>query len=354
MAIDPSVTYAGKVDNAPAEYPYGKPRNITVPGDATGTPWEAAGVQDLYGLMQNLLDDGGVIPVGTPDNLTTRQYLEAMHRSINKYNGIRGVVSGLRVENDALDINKAIRFNTGHAVSANDNLVVINLTTPIVKNISAAWTVGTNLGGLFSGAVAADTSYHLFVIYDPVAKIVDAGFDTDVNAANRPGAYTQYARVASLKTDSSGNLYRFYQDPNDPDYFLLYSQRSVLDEAYNLAGYGAVLYDALSPQGVLLTATINNNITWNGANAAYRAAVLMTSVFQFDSTPTTSGAGTYSHRTFVGQTSSRNASGATLDIPLDTSAQFRYSGTSIAAVPGILTAFNSIRLLGWRDTRGRV
>lgn len=82
MSINPSTQYPGKV--APdANYPYGKAQNITSPGDGTGTPWEAALVNDIFGFQQFLMSKAGITPSGTPDNATTSQYFEAVWGLLN-------------------------------------------------------------------------------------------------------------------------------------------------------------------------------------------------------------------------------------------------------------------------------
>ncbi|MCH9837705.1 hypothetical protein K0U83_18730 [bacterium] len=67
MAINPETLYPGKVAPSSASYPYGEARNVTTPGDGTGTPWDAAFVNDLFALIQSILDASGQVPTGTPD-----------------------------------------------------------------------------------------------------------------------------------------------------------------------------------------------------------------------------------------------------------------------------------------------
>lgn len=81
MAINPETQYPGKIAPGDADYPYGSARNITTPGDGTGTPWEAAIVNDLLGFQQALLSAAGVVPSGTPDKVTGSQYLEALSKT---------------------------------------------------------------------------------------------------------------------------------------------------------------------------------------------------------------------------------------------------------------------------------
>lgn len=81
MAINPETQYPGKIEPASAEFPYGKARNITLPSDGKGTPWEAALVNDLFGFQQALLSDAGVVPSGTPDEVGASQYLQSLFKS---------------------------------------------------------------------------------------------------------------------------------------------------------------------------------------------------------------------------------------------------------------------------------
>lgn len=78
MAIHPENQYPGKIAPSTSSYPYGEARNITTPGDGTGTPWEQALINDLFGFQQALLTESGLTPSGSPDTATASQYLAAI------------------------------------------------------------------------------------------------------------------------------------------------------------------------------------------------------------------------------------------------------------------------------------
>lgn len=80
MAINPETQYPGKIAPSTPDYPYGAARNITVPGDGTGTPWEAALVNDLFGFQQALLSAAGIVPSGSPEKVGASQYRDALHK----------------------------------------------------------------------------------------------------------------------------------------------------------------------------------------------------------------------------------------------------------------------------------
>lgn len=78
MAINQYLRYPTKTDAPSPAYPYGSARNISVPGDGTGTPWEQAIVNDLWGWMQQLLDAASIVPTNSPDEVGASQYFTAM------------------------------------------------------------------------------------------------------------------------------------------------------------------------------------------------------------------------------------------------------------------------------------
>jgi hypothetical protein len=78
MAINPESEYVGKINAATPEYPYGSARNVTVPGDGTGTPFVASFVNDLFGWQQATLSYASTVPSGTPEEVGASQYLTSM------------------------------------------------------------------------------------------------------------------------------------------------------------------------------------------------------------------------------------------------------------------------------------
>lgn len=83
MAISPKDVYPGKIDvSDPTGYPYGAGQNVVVPGDGTGTPWEAALVNDIFGLFQKILTESAIIPSGTPDDASTSQYWDGLREAL--------------------------------------------------------------------------------------------------------------------------------------------------------------------------------------------------------------------------------------------------------------------------------
>lgn len=80
MAISISEQYPGKTAGNTTNYPLGEARNVTTPGDGTGTPWEQAIVNDDQGFKQALLAAAGLTPSGIPDTALVSQYLQALQK----------------------------------------------------------------------------------------------------------------------------------------------------------------------------------------------------------------------------------------------------------------------------------
>lgn len=80
MAINPSTnaTMSGRVTAADANYPFGSSKDETAPAAGDGTPYFKARADDVFGLMQALLNAAGIVPSGTADNVVTSQYLESL------------------------------------------------------------------------------------------------------------------------------------------------------------------------------------------------------------------------------------------------------------------------------------
>jgi glycerophosphoryl diester phosphodiesterase len=144
MAINPETQYPGKIAPSTPDYPYGAARNITTPGDGTGTPWEAALVNDLFGFQQAILSEAGIVPSGDPDKVGASQYTEALK------NVLTGLTYFSRVglaEINTLDLSKYEYAVFRFLDAASDKLSAV-----LWKNNSATWT-SANQSGRFIDSV---------------------------------------------------------------------------------------------------------------------------------------------------------------------------------------------------------
>ena len=85
MAISPKDTYPpDQIDTTDIiNYPEGKGKNISAPGNTDGTPWERGVINDIFGLQQFLLATAGLSPNGTPDTAVSSQYFQAMRQLLS-------------------------------------------------------------------------------------------------------------------------------------------------------------------------------------------------------------------------------------------------------------------------------
>lgn len=70
--------FPGKTAGATQNYPYGEARNVSGPGNGDGTPWDAALVNDIFGLLQGLLVRANIQPNCQSDTALNSQYLQAL------------------------------------------------------------------------------------------------------------------------------------------------------------------------------------------------------------------------------------------------------------------------------------
>lgn len=81
MAVNLETTYPGRVDAADAEYPFGKPRNRTTPGD--GTPFDEALYRDYVGWASAAMKQAGITAVSNvPDKVGASEILQGIARHI--------------------------------------------------------------------------------------------------------------------------------------------------------------------------------------------------------------------------------------------------------------------------------
>lgn len=117
-------------------------------------------------------------------------------------------ISGL-VPSNAADTDHDITLTSGRARN-HDNDIDIILAASITKQIDAAWAVGTNLGGLDTGAVANNTTYRMYLIRRSDTGVVDAIFSAQLDEATGPTMPTSYDDYAGLgvyvRTDGSANI----------------------------------------------------------------------------------------------------------------------------------------------------
>jgi hypothetical protein len=236
-------------------------------------------------------------------------------------------ISGCTLANGT-DANNDINFGAGFCIDST-RTYGLRTTSTMVKQLDAAFAAGTAAGGLFSGAKANSTVYHCFRIRKDSDGTIDHGFDTSVTAANIPAGYTYYRRLASIYTDSSGNIVGFI---NYGDVFDL--KVGVTDISVTTPGTAAVTATLASiPTGVQMYAKIRPALS--------DSSTTFSLVTPLDITNTAPSSSHYTNA--VNANSQTHA--AHLEVRTNTSAQVRYR-LSASPVSGF-----TIRTQGWVDLR---
>lgn len=121
-----------------------------------------------------------------------------------------GHIFGLEVANNAADPANDLDIAAGGAwpeSGAGD----LDLAAGLTKRLDAAWALGTDAGGLDTGAAAADTWYAVHLIGgDAVAT--DVLLSESATAPSLPAGYDRFRRIGWRLTDGAGALRAARQD----------------------------------------------------------------------------------------------------------------------------------------------
>ena len=194
-----------------------------------------------------VIDPGGAPLSRRIQSLTFQRYLPMPQSAI----------TGLALSNSIGDANNDITIAAGRALAGAGTYNLI-LSAAITKQLDASWAVGTNQGGLDTGAKANSTWYHVFLIGRVDTHVVDVLFSTSATAPTMPANYTMKRRIGAIKTDSSGNILAFLQYGNQFRWTSIASldvddaTLTTVKKNYTLAGV---------PTGVIVNAAVNASVS---------------------------------------------------------------------------------------------
>jgi hypothetical protein len=110
--------------------------------------------------------------------------------------GLGGYFKGGTISNDGTDPTNDIVIAAFEIIDST-GVVILARTSSITKRLDAAWAVGTNQGGLDTGAIA-DTTYHLWAIMRSDTGVVDVLFSTSATSPTMPANYDYKAYIAPI------------------------------------------------------------------------------------------------------------------------------------------------------------
>lgn len=242
---------------------------------------------------------------------------------------LRGYLSGLGLSGGG---STTLTIALGIACS-DDVTTMMSLGSTYTKTF-AAWAVGTAAGGLDTGAIAANTWYHVFEIQRTDTNVVDVLISLSATAPTFPANYTKKRRIGSIKTDATPNIIAFIQD-GDTFQWLTLAQ----DIASVNPGTAAVTCTMSTPLGVRVEGVFQ-------ISALASATLIDISIS--DLSVTDEGPGVVGATASLEIITATQAVVANQRVFTNTSSQIRSrSGTTGAD----LTFYISTR--GWVDRRGR-
>lgn len=172
--------YPNKTAGVTANYPFGQARNVTLPGDRKGTPWDQALVNDLIGFQQAAMKKANMVPSGTPDNANTSQVLDAIlkiMRDMNsrEYVDVKSIRTDRGVYTNDTDYPMTVYFGFWDSNAASFGFQVGNKTI-----MNGSRDIPAGFAYNFHFEVPAKTSYSIWwntVGTGPNMQIVDYWYE---------------------------------------------------------------------------------------------------------------------------------------------------------------------------------
>ena len=88
----------------------------------------------------------------------------------------------------------------------------VSLASAMTKRLDAAWTAGSGNGGLDTGTVQPNATYHLRAITNASTGVADLLWSASAAAPTMPSGWNAIQRLQTVKTDGSGNIRPFVTD----------------------------------------------------------------------------------------------------------------------------------------------
>lgn len=279
---------------------------------------------------------GTVTSVATGDGLTGGP-ITASGTVSGDPSFLPGFLFGLTLSNGT-DATNDINIAVGLAVDST-NAKYLKLPSIITKQLDAAWAVGTNAGGLDTGAIA-NTTYHVWLIKRSDTGVVDALFSTSATAPTMPANYDYKRRIGSILRESA-TIIPFSQVGDE---FL--RKASILDVTAANPGTSAVTRTLSVPTGIVVWAKLNTSATSSDVtNAAFYS---LSSLDRNDEAPATAAAPLMTSPRLLAAAAGTQYGGSQMQVRTNTSGQIRsrFAGTTTSVTLYIAT-------IGWIDRRGR-
>lgn len=165
-----------------------------------GTEWWDSNTPTSTLNAKNVYDGSADAVMGFHETAGNRYY-PALHR---------GAIHGLRISNNGTDALNDIDIAVGSCRDSTD-VDDMHLLSALTKRLDATWAVGTNQGGLDTGAEAASTLYAVWLIKRSDTGVVDALFSTSFTSPTMPPNYDRRRLIGAIYNDAASAIVAFTQ-----------------------------------------------------------------------------------------------------------------------------------------------
>jgi hypothetical protein len=248
---------------------------------------------------------------------------------------LRGYLAGLTLSTAG----PSASFSIAAGVAADStNVDMLNNAAALTKT-TGAWTAGTGNGALDTGTIAANTWYHVHLIKNVTAVLVDVLISLSATAPTLPSGYTEFRRIGSMKTNASSQWTLFRQDGDEFQWDVPTTDYSSIQNP----GTAAILRVVNVPLGVRVRGHFAV-IVQNQGTASQAFEMALTDPQGSDNAAGTSNLSVYTYlaATYI------FIVGAQADCFTNTSGQVR-----TRAYYSDANYYFYLSTLGWRDTRGK-
>jgi hypothetical protein len=163
----------------------------------------------------------------------------------------------------AVDAANDYQISAGECRDSTDTCDIV-LTTPLIKQVDAAWVAGTNVGGRDTGTTANGT-WHTYAIYNPTTNTADVLYSLSVTAPTLPSGYTAFRRIGSVVRTAGANV----QVRQLGDYFQLLNPIGDLNDVQPSPGQVFACAFAQLPAGLRLLVHANYRGHSSGGAATF-------------------------------------------------------------------------------------
>lgn len=244
----------------------------------------------------------------------------------------KGHIYGLIMAN-AADATNDITVAAGEATDDTGD-VLIRLASPITKQIDAAWAVGTNAGGMNTGAVANSTWYEVHLIFREDTGVVDVMFTTTGNRATLPAGYTHKRRIGWVRRNGAATNLAFTQVG---DYFTLTTQVNDVAASWTTTATAVTL--TVPPNCIArFRAGSTQSASVNASESIVFSEIVEGNVTPDDTTGLVS----------LGISDIVGCVGGHFELRVNASSQIEHDASATTGSPTF-----DISTYGWVDTRGR-